>query len=119
MSERPRILIVEDDDNVRLSLVVFLENDGYEVVEASDVAGARHVIESTTVQAAVLDRYLGNVLGTDLIAELRERHPGIVIAVVSGDSSATPGADIRMTKSEHPSFLLRELRRRLGRSGKG
>lgn len=116
MSDRKRVLVVEDDENVRTSLAALLQGAGYEVVEANGVDAARKVIASQTLHAAVLDRYLGNLLGTDLIAELRQTQPGIVIAIVSGDPTHVAAADIRMTKSDTPSILLDQLRKRLGGS---
>ena len=116
MSDAPRILVVEDDENVRISLLAFLEADGYQTNSAASYEEAIHAISASAFQAAILDRFLGKLLGTDLITALRASNPQIVIVVVSGDPSPVPGADLRFTKSENPAVILRELRRRLGRS---
>ena len=112
MSGRARVLLLDDDENVRVALGAIFENEGYEVLEAATLSEARRLMASTTFDAAVLDRYLGNAHGTDLIAELRSAFPAIVIAIVSGDSATAATADINQTKSDPPSVLLTEFARR-------
>ena len=112
MSGRARILLLDDDENVRVALGAILENEGYDVVEAATLSEARQLMGSTRFDAAVLDRYLGNAHGTDLIEELRSAFPSILIAIVSGDRATAATADINQTKSDPPSLLLTEFARR-------
>lgn len=49
------ILIVDDDDNIRLSLEFLLEEAGYQCIEASDLAQAKDQLENQTVDLMLLD----------------------------------------------------------------
>lgn len=59
-----RILIVEDEDSIRLTLRDFLKGKGYEVIVASDGVGAIKQILDSDVDLIVTD-YRMNVLGGD------------------------------------------------------
>ena len=64
MSERPVILVVEDEDSIRLTLRDFLRRKGHEVVVASDGVGAIKQILDHPVELIVTD-YRMDVLGGD------------------------------------------------------
>jgi DNA-binding response OmpR family regulator len=49
---KPRILIVEDDASVREALAIFLEGEGYTVVEAGDGAGRSRVCAAASPSAS-------------------------------------------------------------------
>lgn len=105
-----RILLVDDEENVRISTVAVLEHGGHEVVEAGTLEAARRSLTQTQFDVVILDRNLGSEKGTDLIETLRACCPGIRIAVLSGDTTgAIVGADITLTKSESPSALLKAI----------
>jgi DNA-binding response OmpR family regulator len=62
---KKRILLIEDDPSLQVTLRYLLEDLGYEIVVASDHAQARAV-----------DYFLNNVPAVDLLAELRKHQPG-------------------------------------------
>ena len=64
MSERPLILVVEDEDSIRLTLRDFLRRKGYEVVVASDGVGAIKQILDHSIDLIVTD-YRMEVFGGD------------------------------------------------------
>ena len=64
MSERPVILVVEDEDSIRLTLRDYLRRKGYEVVVASDGVGAIKQILDHAVDLIVTD-YRMDVFGGD------------------------------------------------------
>ncbi|MCX7029001.1 MAG: response regulator [Spirochaetes bacterium] len=64
MSERPVILVVEDEDSIRLTLRDYLRRKGYEVVVASDGVGAIKQILDHAVDLIVTD-YRMEVFGGD------------------------------------------------------
>ncbi|MDQ6799572.1 MAG: response regulator [Acidobacteriota bacterium] len=115
MTVPTRILVVEDDENSRKAVSALLEMAGYVVVGAKSLEEARQCIGTDRFEAAVVDRFLGNSVGTDLIGELRAAFPEIVVAVVSGDPDYDTGADITVTKSASPAQLLQALQQRLAR----
>ena len=82
----PRILFVEDEFLIRLTMVEFLQDAGFDVVEAWDSAEAIRVLGQHTVfQALITDvRMPGALDGIDLAHYVRQRYPTMPIVVVSG-----------------------------------
>lgn len=87
--ERARVLLVDDDESIRITLSVLLEEDGYDVDLAASCAAARALLErEVRYDKVLLDNHLGDGLGTDLIPEARKRVPGARIIVMSGNTEA-------------------------------
>ncbi|HUS67499.1 MAG TPA: response regulator [Kofleriaceae bacterium] len=113
MTQR-RILLVDDNEALRLTTAALLEDAGYEVVEADSVAtGRARLRDGSLYDAAVLDVHLGDGVGHDLFADLRELQPQAVIVLLSG--TAIPeemvGADLALTKGMPPDELLGAIAR--------
>jgi DNA-binding response OmpR family regulator len=70
---KARILIAEDDPNIRLGLVATLESDGYAVVAASDGAQALRVFPQEKFDLVLLDIMMPKTSGYDVCRELRAR----------------------------------------------
>jgi two-component system, OmpR family, response regulator VicR len=66
-----RVLIVEDDTEVRRLLTQLLTLDGYEIATAFDSAGALAEVASREPDLVLLDVVLGDEDGRDLLQELR------------------------------------------------
>jgi two-component system phosphate regulon response regulator OmpR len=115
MSSEARVLIVEDDRDVRAVLKEYLSEHGYEVVEAGSGAEMRKALERAIPHAVLLDLNLPGEDGLTLARYLRERHHlGIIMVTGQGDVvdrivGLEMGADDYLTKP----FDLRELRARL------
>lgn len=82
--EKPSVLIVEDEDPIRLTLRDYLEGKGYEVLVASDGVGALKQLIDRTVDILVTD-YRMDVLGGDYwIKFLQKYESGLKVIVASG-----------------------------------
>jgi FixJ family two-component response regulator len=68
-----RILIVDDEPNVRLSYRVTLETEGLAVCEADCAAKALEQFASHDFDLAILDMRMPEMDGLDLLAEMRQR----------------------------------------------
>ncbi len=68
---RSRILIAEDDINIRRGLVVTLESEGYDVVAASDGAQALKLYPQMKYDLVVLDVMMPGASGYDVCRALR------------------------------------------------
>jgi DNA-binding NarL/FixJ family response regulator len=114
-----RIMLVEDHAAFRQSLAALLgrEPDLEVVAQAGSLAQARQMLD-TPLDVAVLDLSLPDGDGRELIGELRRRHSGIsilVLTVMLGPSQleevAKAGADGVLHKVASPTTIVEEVRR--------
>jgi len=89
MGGRETVLVVDDDDSLRLLCRVNLELEGYRVLEAATVATAREHLLKERVHAALVDVHVGSDDGLELVRELRERYPDIGVALFTGSADLT------------------------------
>lgn len=84
-----RVLIVDDEDDVRLLLRTQLEKAGYDVAgEARDGAEALMRCDDAAPDAVILDLLMPVVNGFEVIPKLRTKHPKVAIiayTAVAGD----------------------------------
>jgi CheY-like chemotaxis protein len=92
MSEtrKVRVILVEDHIAFRQALAFFLgrEPDLEVVAQAGSLAQAREVLVDGHIDVAVVDLSLPDGDGRDLIGELRRRHSGISVVVLSATIEA-------------------------------
>jgi DNA-binding response OmpR family regulator len=87
MSDSPRtILVVEDDNIVRMLIVDVLEELEYNVLEAADAAQALAVLNNPdqTIDLMMTDLGLPDMNGKDLALRAREIRPDIPVLFASG-----------------------------------
>ncbi len=70
---KAKILIAEDDPNIRLGLMATLESDGYAVTAAADGAQALAVYSQDKYNLVILDVMMPKASGYDVCRELRAR----------------------------------------------
>lgn len=98
-----RVLLVEDDEAVRLSAQMILENHGYEVKSATDGVNALQIWEQ---ERGCFDLLLtdlvmpGGVSGTQLGRRLREKKPGLKVIYASGYSAVHAGRSLGLEAGE-------------------
>ena len=88
MSAQPIRCLVADDHPALVSAVSdFLENQGFEVVgRAQDGLAAVAGVKETKPDLALVDYRMPQLDGAELLAQLRESAPEMLIAVYTGDS---------------------------------
>lgn len=69
-----KILIVDDDPHIRDLIKVFLINEGFAVVEASDGVEALAKLDTTKADMVIFDIMMPNMDGWQLCRELRESY---------------------------------------------
>jgi DNA-binding response OmpR family regulator len=118
-----RLLIVEDDDNIRTPLRWALEDEGYQVSEAATGDDACRQVAISAPDLMLVDLMLGAMDGFEVIREVRRSHDLPVIVVSArGDThdivaALEAGADDYVTKPfavKEVTARLRALRRRAG-----
>ena len=80
------ILVVEDDDMMRMLTRQILEQHGFAVIEASDgkVALERMAASNGTVNVVLTDVVMRNMNGPELALRLSQLHPGTRVVYMSG-----------------------------------
>jgi DNA-binding response OmpR family regulator len=80
-----RVLLVDDDDAVRDMMTQILEQKGFEVVSASNVAGALKLITLERFDALLTDLHMPNPGdGFTVVSAMRHSQPNALILLVSG-----------------------------------
>ncbi|HRC75280.1 MAG TPA: response regulator, partial [Kouleothrix sp.] len=82
MPERP-ILVIDDDDAIRLTVVDVLESEGYSVATATNGADGLHVLEQVHPALVLLDMRMPILDGWGFAKALRERGAKVPIVVVT------------------------------------
>ena len=102
------ILIADDEAEIRDLLRLYLENSGYDVLEAADGLEALAVLEKEHVDLAVLDVMMPRMNGLHVLKKLRETSniPVLVFSAKDADSDKilglNLGADDYLTKPFNP-----------------
>ena len=115
-----KILVVDDESNIRLLYSQELKEEGYEVVTASNAQEACDVLHRETVDLVVLDIKLKSESGIDLLQQLvKDRHnlPVILCTAFScyRDDFSAWLADGYVVKSSDLSELKDEIKRVLAK----
>jgi two-component system response regulator PilR (NtrC family) len=80
-----RILVVDDDADIRDLVRAFLETEGCQVTEAANAAALRQAFAGTPPDAVMLDLKLPDGNGIDLLPELKKHWPQSKIIILTGD----------------------------------
>ena len=80
------VLVVDDDDAIRLLCRINLELDGHAVVEAGTLREARDVLAAGAVDIVLLDVHIGKDDGLQFLGELRRDRPGVAVAMLTGST---------------------------------
>lgn len=94
MTAAPRILVLEDDEDIASALSRGLAREGYAPVIAHDLTAARYLSGAAGFDAAVIDVMLGSEDGTDMVRDLRAagmRAPIVMLSALSGVAARTAG----------------------------
>lgn len=105
-------------------IAMVLRVNHYEVAEADSGAAGLKTFAERAFDAAIVDIFLGDVSGVDVIASLRERTPGLPIIAVSGmttldfmEQSSHLANVICLQKPFRPNDLLQALRKAQAAAG--
>jgi signal transduction histidine kinase len=115
---RPRVLIVDDDQEFADSVADILNPEGYAPIVADRAETALIALQRFTPPVAMLDIRLGRSSGVDLLSQLRARQPDLICVIMTAhaDTQTTVramrnGAYDYIDKSCEPAELLAVLSR--------
>jgi len=80
-----RVLIVEDDEVIRETYCVLIEDAGYQTCLAGNYDQAMDVIDSS-INLALLDIHLTGKSGLEILDYIKENHPDCPVVMISGDT---------------------------------
>ena len=83
MSDKQRVLIVDDEPDIRELLVLTLSRMGLEVTPAADLSEARRALATDNFSFCLTDMRLPDGNGLDLVREISERYPNLPAAVIT------------------------------------
>ncbi len=105
MSER--ILIVDDENNIRLTLKTILEEEGYNCLLASSGKEAIDILNNQDIDLVITDIWMENIDGIELIEYMKKHNIEAEIIVISGH--ATIELAVKATKKGAFDFLEKPL----------
>jgi DNA-binding response OmpR family regulator len=117
-ADKPRVLLVEDDESVRQLVRVTLEMNDFEVVEAKDGLEGLLLLDMHKPDAIVLDLMMPDVGGERMLAQLRQtpetkRTP---VVIITGKPEVAPevvgmvGDDNFFAKPFDPEAVISRLK---------
>jgi two-component system, OmpR family, response regulator len=118
----PRLLVVDDDAEMRRMMTEFLRKAGYMVMTAANRADIERHLDDGRIDLILLDVMLGDESGVEICGELRHKRdvPIILVSALSADHQRMAGyevgADDYIAKPFNPDLLLARVRAVIRRS---
>lgn len=118
----PRILVVDDDSDMRQMMTQFLRQNGTIALPASTEREVQFHLDDGRVDLILLDVMLGDENGLQICRRLREEQdvPVIMVSALSADHQRMEGyavgADDYITKPFNPDLLLARIKAVLSRA---
>jgi DNA-binding response OmpR family regulator len=124
-SEQPKILVVDDDDQIRTSLRAVLEFNQFKVTTAGNVGEALHLIDTEPFDVLLSDLHMpGAADGFTVVSAMRHTHPEAVTLIFTGYpalkeamSAILLQADEILLKPLTPPTLVAQIREKLKNRG--
>lgn len=122
MNEKMKtVLVCDDDDAILESLRIYLDNEGYNVLTASNGIEALQKIQDNTIHCVVLDIMMPQLDGLKTTLKIREKFnfPIILLSAKSEDTDKITGlgfgADDYVTKPFNPLELVARVKSQIRR----
>lgn len=120
MKEQARILVVDDDESVRKTFTAILEENGYVVDTAECGKEAIEKSNKNFYNAALIDIWLPDMEGTELLTAIKETTPKMVKIIITGYpalqnaiEAVNKGADAYVLKPPKMKEVLSTLKEHL------
>ncbi len=88
---QPRILVIDDDEGVRTTLEIMLQEAGLDVLMARDGNQGLELFLAHPVDMVITDMLMPLKSGNETISEIRRRNPRVPIIAMSGGRMAEKG----------------------------
>ncbi len=118
------VLVIDDHEDVRVSLRRTLEAAGHQVLDAAEGEAGLHLLDGTHVDVVITDLFMPGQDGIVTLRRIRKAHPAVKVIAVSGGGfggqldllkdAVLLGATVGLRKPIRPDELLRAIRTALG-----
>ncbi len=121
MKETYHVLVVEDDEQIRDGIEIYLKSQGYEVSKAADGIEGLEILKEREVHLAIIDVMMPRMDGIHMVMRLRKEYdfPVIMLSAKSEEvdkiMGLNMGADDYVTKPFQPLELLARVNSHLRR----
>jgi len=79
-----KILIVDDEEGMRVTLKKILSNRGYSVITAADFQEANYYLQNMSFDTVVADIILSDINGLELLRVIKEKSPDLPTIMITG-----------------------------------
>ena len=80
---KPVILVIDDEEAIRLFLQATLEDEGYEVITVGTGREALDMVEHTVPDLVLLDLMLPDMSGIQVLGGLKESLPHLCVVMIT------------------------------------
>ena len=108
----PKILIIDDDEQIRKLLRRYLEDEGHEVEDAATAVAGMKIFLEDRIDLVITDILMPGKDGIELITELLEKKSDVKIIAISGGGSCAPQLYLASSKYLGASLTLAKPFRR-------
>jgi len=116
------ILVIDDDERLRILLRRFLEESGFRVTDAANAKDARAILQGMAFDILVVDVMMPGETGIEFLTDLRKDNPVPALFLTARSETESriegleAGADDYMSKPFEPRELVLRLKRILERN---
>ena len=121
MEDMYHVLVVEDDEQIRDGIEIYLKSQGYKVFKAGDGVEGLEVIQKEEIHLAIVDVMMPRMDGIHMVIQLRKEYdfPVLMLSAKSEEvdkiMGLNMGADDYITKPFQPLELLARVNSHLRR----
>lgn len=115
-----KILVAEDDNELRKNILEILELEGFEVLGVSSAESAIEACEQQTFDLALMDLLMTGMTGVEAISNMRQVQPLLAVVIITAYATVDTavdamkkGADSVITKPFNSAELVVTIRRSL------
>jgi len=107
LDKHARILVVDDDENIRKSFSAILRNEGYTVDLAMNGSEAVRKTESTVYNVALIDIRLPDMEGIEFLTRMKDTVPKVRKIIITGFPSTKNAIDAVNKKAD--AYILKPV----------
>src|SRR5258705_12467167 len=78
------LLLVDDEQGIRQSLSGVLQDEGYHILAVASGKECLQALEADRFQLVLLDVWMSDLDGLEVLQRIRERHSDVVVVMISG-----------------------------------